>query len=78
MTSTAVTRWAGPVGLVGGLLWAPYGWFEMLEPWGVDTVYRDDVGYALIADTRLFVAYSLPGMCWLLCPSATSSWHSRC
>ncbi len=66
MTSTAVTRWAGPVGLVGGLLWVPYGWFEMLEPWGVDTVYRDDVGYALITDTRLFVAYSLPGSLALL------------
>ncbi len=66
MTSTAVTRWAGPVGLVGGLLWVPYGCFEMLEPWGVDTVYRDDVGYALITDTRLFVAYSLPGSLALL------------
>ena len=61
MTSTALARWAGPAGVVGGLLWAPYGVFEMLEPWGTDTVYRDDVGYALVTDTRLFVAYSLPG-----------------
>ena len=59
-------RWAGPAGVVGGLLWVPYGVFEMLEPWGTDTVYRDDVGYSLITDTRLFVAYSLPGSLALL------------
>ena len=59
MKSTALARW-------GGLLWAPYGVFEMLEPWGVDTVYRDDMGYALVTDTRLFVAYSLPGSLALL------------
>ncbi len=66
MTSTALARWAGPAGVVGGLLWAPYGVFEMLEPWGTDTVYQDDVGYSLITDTRLFVAYSLPGSLALL------------
>ncbi len=66
MTSTALARWAGPAGIMGGLLWVPYGVFEMLEPWGVDTVYRDDVGYALVTDTRLFVAYSLPGSLALL------------
>ena len=66
MTSTGLTRWAGPAGIVGGLLWAPYGVFEMLEPWGTDTVYRDDVGYSLVTDMRLFVAYSLPGSLALL------------
>src|SRR5918998_4396548 len=66
MMAMALARWAGPAGVVGGLLWAPYGVFEMLEPWGVDTVYRDDVGYALVTDTRLFVTYSLPGSLALL------------
>ncbi|MFN2383892.1 MAG: hypothetical protein ABR559_06465 [Gemmatimonadota bacterium] len=66
MTSGALARWGGPAGVVGGLLWASYGVFEMLEPWGVDTVYRDDVGYALVTDTSLFVAYSLPGSLALL------------
>ena len=66
MVLGALHRWAGPAGVVGGLLWVPYGVFEMLEPWGTDTVYRDDVGYSLITDTRLFVAYSLPGSLALL------------
>ncbi len=51
MMATALARWAGPAGIVGGLLWVPYGVFEMLEPWGTDTVYRDDVGYSVITDT---------------------------
>ena len=66
MTATAFSRWSGPVAILGGLLWVPYGVFEMLEPWGTDTVYRDELGYAAIADGRLFVAYSLPGSLALL------------
>ena len=55
--------------MVGGALWVPYGVFEMLEPWGMDTVYRDDVGYSLITNTLLFVTYSLPGSLALLLTS---------
>jgi hypothetical protein len=66
MGATALTRWAGPAAIVGGLLWAPYGVCELLEPWGTDTLHRDDMGYSEIVDGRLFVAYSLPGSLALL------------
>ena len=55
------TRWSALAAMVGGALWVPYGIFEMLEPWGADVVYRDDVGYSVITDASLFVAYSMPG-----------------
>ncbi len=69
MVPTTVGRWAGPAAIVGGALWVPYGVFEMLEPWGAAKVYRDDVGYALVTDAPLFVAYSLPGALALLLTS---------
>lgn len=59
-------RWVGLAAIVGGLLWVPYGVGELLEPWGTDTLYRDDIGYSEIVDGRLFVAYSLPGSLALL------------
>ncbi|MDP8923784.1 MAG: hypothetical protein M3O34_12995 [Chloroflexota bacterium] len=62
-------RWAGAAATVGGLLWLPYGVFEMLEPWGAATVYREGVGYELIIDVPRFVAYSLPGGLALLLTS---------
>ncbi len=46
---------------LGGVLWIPYGIFEMLQPWGTDTVYRDDVGYEVITNVPLYRLYSLPG-----------------
>lgn len=55
--------------MLGGLLWGPYGVFEMLEPWGAATVYRDDLGYEAITDPALFVTYSLPGSLALLLTS---------
>ncbi len=69
MLSANLIRWGGLAAMVGGALWVPYGVFEMLEPWGTDTVYRDDVGYSLITDTLLFVTYSLPGSLALLLTS---------
>ncbi|MDQ4099182.1 MAG: hypothetical protein M3121_01620 [Chloroflexota bacterium] len=51
---------------LGGLLWVPYGVFEMLQPWGEDTVYRDDRGYEVVTDTLLYWVYSLPGSLALL------------
>ncbi len=54
-------RWAGLAAVLGGVLWIPYGVFEMLEPWGVDAVYRDDPGYSVITDAALYRTYSLPG-----------------
>ena len=65
-----LARVAGPAAILGGLLWAPYGVFEMLEPWGAAKVYREDVGYSLVTDTTLFVAYSLPGSLALLLTAA--------
>ncbi len=60
------TRWVGVAAALGGMLWMAYGIFEMLQPWGTDTVYRDDVGYELITDTPLYLLYSLPGSLALL------------
>ncbi len=62
-------RWAGLAAVLGGVLWIPYGIFEMLQPWGTDTVYRDDVGYELITDAPLYRLYSLPGSLALLLTS---------
>ncbi len=67
--SSSFIRWSGTAAMLGGVLWVPYGIFEMLEPWGTDTVYRDDVGYGVITNTSLFVAYSLPGGLALLLTS---------
>ncbi|MBA3414068.1 MAG: hypothetical protein H0U10_02445 [Chloroflexia bacterium] len=39
----------------------PYGVFEMMQPWGDDTVYRDDRGHEVVTDTLLYRVYSLPG-----------------
>lgn len=69
MVSSNLTRWSGVAAMLGGALWAPYGIFEMLEPWGADVVYRDDMGYSVITNTPLFVAYSLPGSLALLLTS---------
>lgn len=64
--SPAQIRWLAIAAVLGGLLWIPYGVFEMLKPWGTDTVYRDELGYEVIVDAPLFVAYSLPGSLALL------------
>ena len=32
-------RWTSVTAVLGGLLWIPYGVFEMLQPWGVDAEY---------------------------------------
>jgi len=62
-------RWAGPAAVAGGLLWVPYGIFEMVPPWGTDVVYREELGYSVIVDASLFVAHSLPGTLALLLTS---------
>ncbi|MDP8908087.1 MAG: hypothetical protein M3N47_03005 [Chloroflexota bacterium] len=59
-------RLAALAAALGGLLWMPYGAFEMLRPWGEDTVYRDDRGYEVITDPLLYWVYSLPGSLALL------------
>jgi hypothetical protein len=56
----------GAGAMVGGLLWAVHGPFEMLQPWGQDTVYRDELGYEVVTDVLLHWAYSLPGSLALL------------
>lgn len=59
-------RLAALAAALGGLLWMPYGVFEMLRPWGEDTVYREDRGYEVITDPLLYWVYSLPGSLALL------------
>lgn len=66
LTPRALSRWAAPAAILGGVLWVPHGVFEMLPPWGTATVYREELGYELITDSPLFVAYSLPGSLALL------------
>ncbi len=57
---------AGLITAMGGLLWVPYGVLRMVEPWGEDVVYQTDLGYALVTNATLFVAYGLPGSLALL------------
>ncbi|HEV2126684.1 MAG TPA: hypothetical protein VGW38_28320 [Chloroflexota bacterium] len=63
-------RRAGASAMLGGLLWVPYGVFEMVQPWGDDTVYRDARGYEVVTDAGLYWLYSLPGSIAL----AMSAW----
>ena len=60
---------SGLAAILGGVLWVPYGVFEMLEPWGPAVIYRDDLGYQLVTAPSLFLAYSLPGSLALLLTS---------
>lgn len=62
----AKRRRLGAAAALGGLLWVIYGVFEMLQPWGDDTVYRDDRGYEVVTATLLYWLYSLPGSLALL------------
>jgi hypothetical protein len=59
-------RLSGWAAVLGSLLWAVYGVLEMLQPWGQDTIYRDELGYEVIVDALLHWAYSLPGSLALL------------
>ena len=64
---TTAGRLAGPAVILGGVLCVPYGVFEMLKPWGTDTIYREDVGYEVITNIMLYRIYSLPsGLALLL------------
>ncbi len=56
----------GATAAIGGVLWVPYGVFEMMQPWGIDTIYRDDRGYEVVTDAWLYWVYSLPGSLALL------------
>jgi hypothetical protein len=58
---TTMVRWAWLAALLGGILWMPYGLFEMLEPWGAATSYRDDLGYEVVTATARYRVYALPG-----------------
>lgn len=55
--------------ILGGMLWIPYGIFEMLQPWGPDTEYREDIGYEIVINDVLYRLYSLPGSMALLLTS---------
>lgn len=52
--------------MLGGLLWVPYGVFEMLQPWGADAEYRSDPGYEVVTNGFLYRLYNLPGSLALL------------
>jgi len=51
----------GLTALAGGLLWVPYGIFEMVEPLGKDTAYDSGRNYELVLDRGIYTLYSLPG-----------------
>ena len=53
--------WTGAAAIGGGVLWSAYSVFEMLAPWGVASVYQDDLGYDRMLNVRLFQTYVLPG-----------------
>ena len=55
--------------LIGGLLWIPYGVFEMLRPLGEDRAYRGDRGYEVVTDGLVYRVYALPGGLALLLTS---------
>lgn len=61
--------WLALAAIMGGVLWIPYGIFEMLEPWGAAAPYQEDVGYEVVTDAPLYIAYSLPGSLALLLTS---------
>ena len=69
MPSAKRVHLRGLAAILGGVLWVPYGVFEMLEPWGPAVIYRDDLGYQLVTVPSLFLAYSLPGSLALLLTS---------
>lgn len=47
--------------MIGGLLWAVFGVFEMLEPFGAAKTYVESLGYELVTRPLLFQLYQLPG-----------------
>ena len=55
--------------MAAGILWALYGVFEMLKPWGVAEVYRRDLGYEVITDPALYLLYGIPGAVALILSS---------
>ena len=55
--------------MAAGTLWAVYGVFEMLKPWGVAEVYRRDLGYEVITDPALYILYGIPGALALILSS---------
>lgn len=61
--TVADQRAAVPSGsaVTGGLFWMFYGVLELLEPWGPDTRYDRRLGYDVVVDPILHVAYSGPG-----------------
>ncbi len=47
--------------LWGGPLWMLYGVFEILQPFGADTVFDATREYDVVVDRGLFTLYSAPG-----------------
>jgi hypothetical protein len=59
---------SGVAAVAGGVLWAPFGVLELLEPLGPDTQHDAARGYDIVTDTSAFVAYNVPGsLALLLC-----------
>ena len=53
--------WGAAAAVAGGFLWIPFGFFEMLRPWGVDRAFQEDRGYEVVLDAALYRTYALPG-----------------
>jgi hypothetical protein len=47
--------------MAGGVLWALFGVFEMLEPLGAAKVYVESLGYERVTRPPVFQLYQLPG-----------------
>lgn len=55
--------------VVGGVLWAVHGVFEMLTPFGTASVYDGSLGYELITDRALYLLTGIPGAAALILSS---------
>ena len=55
--------------VLGGILWAVHGVFEMVTPFGVASVYDASLGYELINDRALYLLYGVPATVALILSS---------
>lgn len=53
--------WPALAMMLGGVLWVPFGVFEMIAPFGIASVYQDDLKYEVITDPVLHLVYGIPG-----------------
>jgi hypothetical protein len=69
-------RWAGLWPRVGGVLWIPYGIFEMLQPWVRHGLQRCR-GYEVIVNVPLYQAVQACPEAWPCCSRAGAPGYPR-